>query len=240
MQRMLRHWACRHTSGVLAVLLLLSLPLDLPLAHDGLHLRAPLIFSNDLGFHHLRFQGWLKDSLDFSCVTFCSSSTLPTLPPTIASSVHPGRKQDMKYPARQYKGVLDYVTEMIDLSRRLHRADLSDYYQDGWETAAIAIYGPLPQRKISASGTGYTPSTATPTKSQDTPAWRRQMLANPWRQIIARDGDWEILSCGHRMYHTEVPGSPDARRRRCHDCGREAAAKKPAVSAAAPLRKTRA
>lgn len=138
----------------------------------------------------------------------------------------------------QSKRVLDYLRDMADMSRRLHRHDLATLYEDAWQIAAERIFGPLPARfpmkafpplppdvprRDTAAGMG---------KGSPTPAWRLEILSRPWRKIVARDGDYEVLECGHRCYHTEVPGSPAARRRRCRDCAREAANKKPVESAA--------
>lgn len=139
------------------------------------------------------------------------------------------------------KDVLLYLREMIERCRLRHRPDLVDYYTDGWEMASDAIYGPLPER---AASRGYY---AQPTQkhTSEAPPWKQQMLAKPFRKIVARlsvveDGitfDYEQLECGHRFpAGIDPPDSPQAKRRRCNECAR--LAKKSVESeGAAPSRK---
>ena len=130
------------------------------------------------------------------------------------------------------KAVLSYLERMVELCRRAHRPDLVTDYEDAWQTAAAAILGPLPKRPDNrAIYTGeIVPRPLTP--------GQRESLASPWRRIIARDGGMEILECGHRMFHIEVPGSPTPKRRRCRDCFlAEAQTKKPAAGEPAPQSK---
>jgi len=113
------------------------------------------------------------------------------------------------------KKILAYLRDMIDLSRQLHRPDMVDLYCDAWEVAATQIYGALPPRKPNIGHYVAEPKPTTP------PVWRHMMLAKPFRKIIARDGDTEILECGHRIWNfADIPGSPPAKRRRCGDCAR--------------------
>lgn len=119
------------------------------------------------------------------------------------------------------QGVLKYLQDMRDLCKSFHRPDLEREYIDAWELAATTIYGPLPPRKPMRSA--YT-QWATEEKPATMPGWKREMLAKPFRQVIGRDGMYEILSCGHRLFHTPNPESPNPRRRRCGDCVQEQAA----------------
>ena len=127
------------------------------------------------------------------------------------------------------KAVLSYLERMLELCRRAHRPDLVTEYEDAWETAATAILGPLPKRPDNRAI--HTPGEIVPRPL--TPG-QRESLARPWRKIIARDGEMEILECGHRMLHVEYPGSPIPKRRRCRDCYAEAQTKKPATGETLP------
>jgi len=109
-------------------------------------------------------------------------------------------------------GVLDYLRRMMDLCRSLYRHDLESEYREAWEAAAIAIYGPLPLRaRISRP--------AIPAETvQSPPRWRQQMLAKPYKKIIMRMEDREVLECGHAMWSIPLPGAAIAKRRRCAQC----------------------
>lgn len=139
------------------------------------------------------------------------------------------------------KAVLQYLQEMIELCRKFHRQDLVDNYTDAWELAALKIYGPLPER-LPARGYYAQP---TPKQAPDAPPWKREMLAKPYRKIVARfsvveDGlsiDYEQLECGHRLLAgIDPPGSPQAKRRRCDECARGVAKKSVESESAAPKR----
>lgn len=140
----------------------------------------------------------------------------------------------------QDRRVLHYLSDMIELCRRFHRPDLVTEYQEAWEFAATVIYGPLPARKPNR---GYY---VQPDPQPVNTAYRRQMLAKPYRKISLRfseviDGvtiEYEQLACGHRvMAGVEIPGEPPAQRRRCAECAREAEAKKQPSSAEVVQRK---
>jgi hypothetical protein len=131
------------------------------------------------------------------------------------------------------KRVLQYLREMIKLSRRFHRPDLVDEYQEVWEFAATIVYGPLPARKPNRG------HFVQPEPKPVNTAYRRQMMGKPYRKISLRfteviDGvtiEYEQLACGHRvMAGIEIPGQPPAQRRRCSECAREAEAKKQPTS----------
>jgi len=125
------------------------------------------------------------------------------------------------------KSVLSYLRDMVERCHKAHRLDLETDYQDAWELAASAIYGPLP-RRLQSLAIPPTPGEIIPRPL--TPG-QREAIQRPWRKIIARDGDDEILECGHRVwYAVQVPGSPAARRRRCKECAAVEEAKKPAAA----------
>lgn len=118
------------------------------------------------------------------------------------------------------KSVLAYLAELMNFCRAIHRQDLASDYYEAWKFYADRIYGPLPPRKTNASvymHWGYPTETQTGGK-QETPGWKLAMLSKPWRKVIARDGEWEILECRHRFFHVSTPENPNPKRRRCGDC----------------------
>lgn len=146
-------------------------------------------------------------------------------------SVHPGRgcvKDRSGDSCPSYRSVLGYLTEMIDVCRRLHRQDLEGEYQDAYQTAVFAIYGQLPERNLRGSAVGQAPA-----KPKVVPPWRRAIAARPFRKIKFRVADEEVLECGHRMW-SPLPYDAEtgklSTRRRCRECGEEAS-KKPAAAA---------
>lgn len=146
------------------------------------------------------------------------------------------------------RDVLNYLRDMMEYARMSHRHDLVEHYQESWLTVAEQVLGPLPARLPNHGFPASSLSTGTSGQGKagegqnlrTPPKWRAEILSRPWRKIIARDGEMEILECGHRCYHTEVPGSPDAKRRRCWDCAAQARQKKPATSAAVKAKAVRA
>jgi len=134
------------------------------------------------------------------------------------------------------QSVLSYLERMVTYCRMVHRGDLERDYRDAWETAARQLLGPLPNRPPAPAV--YTPAEMAP--KPPTPKWRTEILAQPVRRIVARfsqqekDGhgyttlDYERLECGHIIaagFNYSESGQP-AKRRRCAQCAKEAAAKK--------------
>lgn len=133
------------------------------------------------------------------------------------------------YPS--YRSVLTYLADMIEYCRRLHRHELEAEYRDAWETAASSVYGPLPPRRISQQL--YTPPCVLQVK--EVPRYRQLMLAKPLRKIVARTEEHEVLECGHMIWQpVSIPGAAIAKRRRCPDCAKEAAANKKPPARARP------
>jgi len=127
------------------------------------------------------------------------------------------------------QAVLDYLRDMVELCRNLHRPDLEHEYADAWNLAAEKIYGALPPRPP-CKGRYAAP----PVKAGPPPQWRQDLLAKPYRKIVRRltemDGryksEYEQLECGHRvMAGIDLPGTSPAKRRRCSECAHEAQAK---------------
>lgn len=149
----------------------------------------------------------------------------------LTTPLDPLRSACMYDPARG-KNVLAYLRDMMELCRSLHRHELVEEYSDAWELAATRVYGALPPRKpIKGHINPEQP------KTKATPAWKSDILARPYRKVIAHDGDSDILECGHRTWHTDYPeSSHPPKRRRCRDCSYEVAQKKQPASAT-PLKK---
>ncbi len=148
------------------------------------------------------------------------ASSLPSL------SLHPARSKStsMDY-SKDYKRVLNYLNDMIEVCRRAHRPDLAGEYEDAWELAAGAIYGPLPARPKNRVFYAAAPKPAGPP-----PRWRTEMLAKPYRRISRRVDNYEVLECGHLVLAiADLPGAPPAKRRRCGQCA-QTSAKKPIAS----------
>jgi hypothetical protein len=115
--------------------------------------------------------------------------------------------------SREHRRVLNYLSDMMEMCRRLHRSDIESEYREAWEVTAQAIYGDLPPRVN--QGAGIAPPSSEP-KPKTLPTYRKQMLEKPFRKIIARIDDFEVLECGHRFW---VPlHDESAKRRRCADC----------------------
>jgi hypothetical protein len=128
------------------------------------------------------------------------------------------------------KSVIAYLQEMIKICCRHHRHELEREYLQSLELVTDAVYGPLPPRPL-PKPVAYVPEEKLPT-----PGWKRDMMAKPYRKIVARfserDPDprysfvmheYERLECGHVVSATpDLPDSPPAKRRRCSDCRREA------------------
>lgn len=135
----------------------------------------------------------------------------------------------MRETAEDGKRVLAYLKDMIELSRNSRRQDMVWLYEDAWEVAASTIFGPLPPRRESVMPPRPEPEPKARTFGQV------EMVSKPFRKIVARftaiEGDLQIdyeqLACGHRvMAKVDLPGDPQARRRRCAQCAREAASDK--------------
>jgi hypothetical protein len=116
----------------------------------------------------------------------------------------------MERSAKQYKSVLDYLRDMMELCQIAHRVDLARNYREAWETAATAVYGQLPP--WGEIRTNYAPI---PRPPGPPPKWREMILAKPYRKIIHRNDREEILECGHRLW---AYGDSSAKRRRCGEC----------------------
>lgn len=160
--------------------------------------------------------------------------------PRAFSRVHPLGRPMLTDDGGPSKAVLSYLQNMIELSRKFHRQDMVDFYTDAWELAAVKIYGPLPAR-LPARGYYAQP---TPKPAAPAPQWKQQMLAKPFRKIVARftaveDGlsiSYEQLECGHRVLAgIDPPDSPQAQRRRCSECAH--VGKKSAASETTPRKK---
>lgn len=140
---------------------------------------------------------------------------------------------------RQYRRVLSYLADMIELCRLRHRHDLVSEYQEAWETAALAMYGTLPARPERQT---YQPAPAAEQPKRPLTDFRAKMLSKPLKKIIARMGDYELLECGHQIWQPKEFLFDDVnhRRRRCGECAKSnQQAKKPPSAATARLGKAK-
>jgi hypothetical protein len=158
----------------------------------------------------------------FPQVTFFSAFYRSTeLTQEVKSSFSPMSRGKAPHTPRS---VLDYLRDMAELCRMLHRPDLERHYRDAWEISAQALYGKLPPRRPNQAVIFYEQKPRTKT------VYQLESIASPLRKIIARDGDTEILECGHRsfrhVYSGESDSAPPPKRRRCHDCRIAATQKK--------------
>ncbi len=143
---------------------------------------------------------------------FRTPSVIFSGPParTLQPSIRP-RKCVMDDPAQRHRRVLTYLSDMMEYCRLLHRHDLESEYKQAWETAAEAIYGPLPQRPPNQV-------VPYPTTEQRPRTWfQKRSAASPYRKIIARMDDYEVLECGHRIWRIAFAGDA-GKRRRCTQC----------------------
>ncbi len=134
---------------------------------------------------------------------------------------------------RQYRRVLDYLNEMIQLCRSRHRLDLVIEYQEAWEEAALAIYGKLPAR-LERQTYQPSPQQTKPVKT----ASRVEMFSKPLRKIIGRMGEYELLECGHQIWQPQefLFEGVNHKRRRCGECAKaKQQAKKPPSAATEKL-----
>lgn len=112
------------------------------------------------------------------------------------------------------RSVLDYLRDMVDLCRGLHRSDLERDYRDAWARVALAIYGQLPTQRWKPSIQYAPPEPRKKTVGQI------ESLLSPSRKVIGRDDMEDILECGHRVWNVTYENGP-AKRRRCKACFRE-------------------
>lgn len=125
--------------------------------------------------------------------------------------------------------VLAYLWSVVERCRRAHRSDLErDYYQ-AWAFYSDVVYGPLPPRPQWQSVYTQWPA---PTKPTPSPRWKIEKYSNPLRRVVARDGEDEILECGHRHWWPENLSEKPARRRRCAHCSSLLATDSPKAPAA--------
>lgn len=120
------------------------------------------------------------------------------------------------------QSVLEYLRNVIERCRLEHRSDLERHYQETWQVAINAIYGPLPPRIYPVGWGAYPPLQNKPVAVETaTPRWREIFKARPLKRIIGRDGDHEILECGHRNWHIpSLDPNKIPKRRRCQECGK--------------------
>lgn len=143
----------------------------------------------------------------------CYNFATPILSFACSIPVHSSGKDRASVPSGPGE-ILAYILQMEMLCQRLHRHDLAAEYREAWETAALAIYGPLPPRREAQPTIAQEPP-----KEKTIPRWRQEKFARPMRRVIAVYGDFEILECGHKVWRpVHLADEPQAKHRRCKDC----------------------